>query len=136
MTDEKIFISNLNDATWDQHGPERIAIGANPDLRFCYLVDANLHQSHGLSVGCLVIPVGSELPPHIHAPQEVYFIKSGSGLMLMANDQTRAVSAHDVVYIPPGEEHGLKNTGDEPLEIIWMFPTDSWKDIEYTYLDR
>lgn len=83
-----------------------------------------------------MIPVGGALPPHIHAPQEVYFIKAGSGLMLMADNQTRAVTADDVVYIPPGEEHGLQNNGDVPLEVIWMFPTDSWKDIDYTYLNR
>ena len=56
--------------------------------------------------------------------------------MLMADNQTRAVTADDVVYIPPGEAHGLQNNGDVPLEIIWMFPIDSWKEIDYTYLDR
>jgi mannose-6-phosphate isomerase-like protein (cupin superfamily) len=132
---ENFFVNNLHEAHWDRHATEKIETGANPDLRWCYLVDSTKHASHGLSVGCLVIPVDGELPPHTHAPQEVYFIKSGSGLLLMPDKKTKSVSENDFVYIPNKEMHGLKNTGDKPLEVVWIFPTDCWKEIKYTYSD-
>jgi mannose-6-phosphate isomerase-like protein (cupin superfamily) len=132
---EKIFVSNVREAEWNRHTDEKIAVGANPDLRWCYLVDSTQNASHGVSVGCLVIPIDGELPAHTHTPQEVYLIKSGSGLLLMPGGKSKPVFENDFVYIPSIEKHGLRNTGDKPLEIIWIFPTDCWKDVDYLYSD-
>ena len=132
---EKFFVSNIREADWNKHTAERIALGANPDLRWCHLVDSTKDASHGLSVGCLVIPINGKLPAHTHSPQEVYLIKSGSGLLLMPDGKTKPVSENDFVYIPSNEKHGLKNTGNKPLEVIWIFPTDCWKDVNYSYSD-
>ena len=132
---EKIFVNKIEQAEWNQHTKERVARGANPDLRSCYLVDSTKNSSHGISVGCLIIPVEDELPLHTHAPQEVYLIKSGSGRLLMPNGKSRSVSESDCVYIPNNEKHGLRNTGDTPLAVIWIFPMDRWKDVEYIYSD-
>ena len=133
---EKVVISTLHEAEWQQHTAEKIALGANPDLRWCYLVDSTKTASHGMSVGCLVIPIGGELPPHTHAPQEVYLIKTGSGLLLMPDGTAKPVSEADTIYIPSNEKHGLKNTGNKPLEVIWIFPTDCWQEVKYTYLSK
>ena len=132
---EKFFVSNIHEADWNKHTAERIALGANPDLRWCHLVDSTKDASHGLSVGCLVIPIDGKLPARTHSPQEVYLIKSGSGLLLMPDGKTKPVSENDFVYIPSNENHGLKNTGNKPLEVIWIFPTDCWKDVNYSYTD-
>ena len=132
---EKNFVSNTREADWNKHTAERIALGANPDLRWCHLVDSTKDASHGLSVGCLVIPINGKLPAHTHSPQEVYLIKSGSGLLLMPDGKTKPVSENDFVYIPRNEKHSLKNTGNKPLEVIWIFPTDCWKDVNYSYSD-
>ena len=126
-------MGNLRDAKWNRHTEEKIAVGANPDLRWCYLVDSTKNASHGISVGCLVIPIGGELPPHTHTPQEVYLIKDGTGLLLMPDGESKPVSENDFVYIPSNEKHGLKNTGDQPLEVIWIFPTDCWEEVNYVY---
>ena len=132
---EKNFVNKIEQAEWNQHTKKRVARGANPDLRWCYLVDSTKNSSHGISVGCLIIPVEDELPLHTHAPQEVYLIKSGSGRLLMPNGKSRSVSESDCVYIPNNEKYGLSNTGDTPLKVIWIFPTDCWKDVEYIYSD-
>ena len=83
----------------------------------------------------MVIPINGKLPAHTHSPQEVYLIKSGSGLLLMPDGKTKPVSENDFVYIPRNEKHSLKNTGNKPLEVIWIFPTDCWKDVNYSYSD-
>ena len=37
------------------------------------------------------------------------------------------------VYIPKNVEHGLKNTGEKDLELLWIFPTDCWEEVEYIF---
>jgi len=49
--------------------------------------------------------------PHTHRIQEqVYHVLDGEGLMEM-DGQRRVVRRHDVVFVPPGVEHALYNTG-------------------------
>jgi mannose-6-phosphate isomerase-like protein (cupin superfamily) len=56
--------------------------------------------------------------PHRHRVQEqVYHVLKGEGLMEM-DGVRRVVREHDVVFIPPGVEHALYNTGLEPLTFI------------------
>lgn len=38
-----------------------------------------------------------------------------------------------VVYIPENHLHGIENTGDVPLTLMWVFPTDTWADVEYLF---
>ena len=133
---DKIFVSKISKSKWEKHSRKRIEAGANPDLRWCKLVDSKIHASEGISVGCLRIPVGGQLPLHTHSPQEIYIVKSGSGLLLKECSQTDVVTPSDVIYIPKGVKHGLWNNGEKILEIIWIFPTDNWEEVEYTYVDN
>jgi mannose-6-phosphate isomerase-like protein (cupin superfamily) len=55
---------------------------------------------------------------HTHKVQEqVYHILDGEGLMEMAGER-RVVRRHDVVFIPPGVEHGITNCGLGDLTFI------------------
>ena len=130
-----ITVTNIDEALWHTHTPDEIAAGASQDLRYCFLVDKALQNSHGLSLGCLILPAGAKLPPHTHQPQEAYFIKKGTGQLHLPDGTRRDVRENDAVYIPENERHGLVNTSDEPLELIWIFPTDSFADVTYHYED-
>jgi quercetin dioxygenase-like cupin family protein len=56
--------------------------------------------------------------PHTHKVQEqVYHVLAGEGLMEI-DGQRRVVREHDVIFIPPGIEHALYNTGIAPLTFI------------------
>lgn len=132
----KLCVTNIDQAVWHRHEADEIADGASPDLRYCFLVDSSLQASQGLSLGCLILPAGAELPPHSHAPQEAYFIKKGHGLLHLPDGSVRAVRENDAVYIPAGERHGLVNHSDNDLELIWIFPTDSFADVTYHYESR
>ncbi len=49
--------------------------------------------------------------PHTHQVQEqVYHLLEGEGLMEIDGER-RVVRKHDVVFIPPGVEHALYNSG-------------------------
>jgi mannose-6-phosphate isomerase-like protein (cupin superfamily) len=64
------------------------------------------------------VPVGGRTVAHYHrATEELYFFTAGRGRMTLAGDE-REVAAGDCVVIPPGEVHGLVNTGDEPLVLL------------------
>ena len=48
---------------------------------------------------------------HTHKVQEqVYHVLDGEGMMVM-DGKRQVVCTHDVIYIPPGVEHSISNTG-------------------------
>jgi len=63
-----------------------------------------------LTTTLAVIEPGGEQRLHSHAPEQVYFILEGSGLMTVGGESQR-VGPGDCVFIPSGEPHGLKNDG-------------------------
>ena len=55
---------------------------------------------------------------HRHKIQEqIYHVLEGEGLMEI-DGQQRRVGRHDVIFIPPGTEHALYNTGFTDLTFI------------------
>jgi mannose-6-phosphate isomerase-like protein (cupin superfamily) len=61
---------------------------------------------------------GCSIGYHIHSDEsETYYIYSGIG-EFNDNGTLKTVYAGDVTITPAGQGHGIKNIGDEPLEII------------------
>jgi mannose-6-phosphate isomerase-like protein (cupin superfamily) len=55
---------------------------------------------------------------HTHKVQEqVYHVLDGEGMMEM-DGKRQVVRRHDVIFIPPGVEHGITNTGLTDLTFI------------------
>jgi mannose-6-phosphate isomerase-like protein (cupin superfamily) len=64
------------------------------------------------------VPVGGATAAHYHrVTEELYYFTAGQGRMRLGDDE-RDVRAGDCVVIPPGAEHKLFNTGDEPLVLL------------------
>ncbi len=64
------------------------------------------------------LPPGCSIGYHIHSGEsETYYILSGIGEF---NDSgtLKTVYAGDVTITPAEQAHGIKNIGDEPLELI------------------
>lgn len=75
-------------------------------------------SNKGRVFGHTTVYPGSEIGYHVHSgDSETYYILSGKGEY---NDNGTIVSieAGDVAYCAPGEGHGLKCTGNEPIEMI------------------
>ena len=128
MKEEKIVVFHLKDQVSNESKKQG-------KLRWKYMVDSTQMKSHGLSCGVLVLPPGEELSLHYHSPQEIYIIRKGEGLLLSSLNKKK-VFKDNFVYIPQNFEHGLKNTGKEDLELLWIFPTDCWEEVEYIFKKR
>jgi mannose-6-phosphate isomerase-like protein (cupin superfamily) len=64
------------------------------------------------------VPVGAATIAHLHrTSEELYFFTAGSGRLRVGDDE-RDVRPGDCAVIPPGAEHKLVNTGDEPLVLL------------------
>ena len=82
---------------------------------------------------CQILP-NQRLIRHYHAQAEVYYLLAGEGTMEI-DDVTQRITAGTAVFIPGNVEHALTNTGHEPLRFIYVFPANSFAEIEYIYLE-
>jgi quercetin dioxygenase-like cupin family protein len=124
---EEEYTRNESEYPWEYEPGEE---GRNDVIRWRTLLSGDRTPTRSISMGTLELPPGSSLDAHHHAPSEVYFVTEGSGTLLLGAEH-RAVRAGDVVFIPGDCVHGVKNTGDEMLKLLWVFPTHTWPEIEY-----
>ena len=89
---------------------------------FIIKVDRQNGGSSDFFMGYEDIPPGRAIPRHYH-PQvdEILFIHRGSGIAMLGSREA-TVTAGATIYIPPGTRVSLKNTGTEPLTIVFLFP--------------
>jgi mannose-6-phosphate isomerase-like protein (cupin superfamily) len=65
---------------------------------------------------------------HAHKVQEqVYHVIEGEGLMEIG-EETRVVRRHDVIFLPPGVEHAISNTG--LVDLVFLVVTSPVTDDE------
>ena len=122
-----IFVKNLKSVS-DQ---EWTTTDKYPGVRWKLLIDADFMVSSGLSLGFVEIaPGGGDLTLHYHSPSEIYVINNGEGI-LNKSGELEEIKRGDVVYIEGNAKHALKNVGKETLEFYWIFPTDTFSEVEY-----
>jgi mannose-6-phosphate isomerase-like protein (cupin superfamily) len=57
---------------------------------------------------------------HIHPDaEEIVVVTRGRGTAIIG-DKSFEVAAEDVIHIPTGVEHEIRNTGDEPLGVLFI----------------
>jgi mannose-6-phosphate isomerase-like protein (cupin superfamily) len=108
------------------------AVHAKSPIRWKLLVGGERTPSKGLTVGIAEIPPGRSLLRHHHAPQEVYYVIEGEGQTEIAGTVS-AVGPGTALFIPPNARHRTVNTGTVPLRFVWIFPTDTFQEIQYHY---
>ena len=70
---------------------------------------------------------------HVHKDpsslEEVYYFLQGEGTMQVDGEDV-PISAGDAIMVPPGADHGFRNTGSGPLKlvIIWGTPKGSYAE--------
>ena len=65
-----------------------------------------------------IIAPGIALEPHQHKMEEqVFFILGGKGIIKVGKEQ-HSVREGDAIYLPPGRDHSLENTGTHPLRFF------------------
>jgi mannose-6-phosphate isomerase-like protein (cupin superfamily) len=89
-----------------------------------YLVDANDSPSKNLTMGQTIIYPTGKTTGHAHSDmEEVYYILSGKGKMVVGDDEFE-IKAGDSFYVPFGEFHVTYNTGNQPLAMVWVTGKD------------
>ena len=67
---------------------------------------------------------------HYHDFAEAYYVLSGEGLVKIAG-QEFVVKPGTTTYMPKGTEHAVVNTGTAALMLLYVFPADSFEQINY-----
>lgn len=111
--------------------PDRLPILAAPDDRpwSPHPRDAGVQMqtlttrdlTPAASIHHVQIDVGREIAPHTHDIQiETFYVISGRGEGLVGEER-RTMEPGAWASVPPGVVHALRNTGDEPLELLAIF---------------
>ncbi len=70
--------------------------------------------------GYVVIYPGGAIPLHDHVTVETYTIISGAG-EITVDGETEPIGAGECVYIDSGKSHGLVNTGNADMHLMFVY---------------
>jgi mannose-6-phosphate isomerase-like protein (cupin superfamily) len=87
-------------------------------------IDAHTHPHARASFATFTLGVGGELPVHRHDKTEEFaYIISGEGAAVAVGDDGQPfdipIAAGYVWYNPPGVWHAFRNTGSEPVSLVF-----------------
>jgi mannose-6-phosphate isomerase-like protein (cupin superfamily) len=105
-------VKNINEVLWEEF-PDHYG-GALSKLLFSPENSTARHLDYRISTYARKAYVAR----HKHNVQEqIYHVLDGEGLMEIGNEH-RMVRKHDVIFLPPGVEHAIHNTGIGDLTFL------------------
>ena len=122
-------VSREVDREWETWSEEDI-----PQKGLVYwktLISRGVTRSQSLTLGVARLPPGGALREHRHR-QEVYLVLEGSGLGRVGAEEL-AVEAGSAVFVPGDALHSCENTGASDLRVAYVFPADSFDEVEYVF---
>lgn len=70
--------------------------------------------------GIIEVPPGGVFGPHTHPErEEIYYVLSNSGSVIMGDEETPAKEGL-TLYVSGEDPHGMRNQGDEPLLVMFI----------------
>ena len=96
------------------------------------LVSGDVTHSEALTMGIAKIPPAGMLHEHRHRQAEIYLILQGTGSVRI-DGKTRPVRAGSAVFIPGNAVHSCENTGALDLRFAYVFPANSFEEVEYVF---
>ena len=79
-----------------------------------------LLEAEQFVVGHVTIYPGGSVPMHSHQQEEVYYIVSGQG-SIVVDKEIRNVQIGDCIYLKPQSGHLLKNTSAENMIMLFCY---------------
>jgi len=76
-----------------------------------------------LSMGLYVLPAGGTDPQLPHTEDEVYYVVSGRGKILVA-DENRDVQAGSIVYVEKNIAHRFHSIEEELMVLVFFAPAE------------
>lgn len=95
------------------------------------LVSPRNSSARSLSIAEIRVPPGVTIKPHHHVMEEVYYVLSGEGLM-MVEDDTRTIGPGDSVVIEPHQWHNIRNESAADL-LMLVTCTPAWAPEELIF---
>ena len=124
------IVSREVDQEWETWSEEEI-----PQKGLVYwktLISKGVTDSENLTLGVASLPPGGALREHRHTQEEVYLVLEGSGLVRVGGEEL-TVGAGSAVFIPGDALHSCENTGASDLRVAYVFPADSFEEVEYVF---
>lgn len=92
-----------------------------PGVQHRFAVNDNL-GSPDCQMGEVDIAPGVGLAPHTHPVSDAMFVLAGEGVFILGEEE---IPIHEGMFLvaPPNTRHGLRNTGDRNLRIVFTWPT-------------
>ena len=119
-TERKWFIRNIAEVPWRQFPDHFGAALSKP------LVMPETAGSRSIDYRISMYQPMAHVARHKHNVQEqVYHVLEGEGLMEIDN-QSHVVRKHDFIYLPPGVEHAIANTG--LVDLVFLVVTSPVSD--------
>jgi mannose-6-phosphate isomerase-like protein (cupin superfamily) len=122
MADKKpeAFIRNIAEVPWKEYPGHFGGALSKP------LVDPEASESRLIDHRISCYQPMAHVAPHTHLIQEqVYHVLDGEGMMEI-DGKRRVVRRHDFVFIPPGVEHALYNSG--LVDLVFLVVTTPVSD--------
>jgi quercetin dioxygenase-like cupin family protein len=112
MPDRKAFIRNIAEVKWLEFPNHHGGALSKP------LVMPDTAGSRHLDYRISMYQPKAHVALHSHKVQEqVYHVIEGEGLMT-TDGEAHVVRKHDFIFLPPGVEHAIENTGTSDLIFI------------------
>lgn len=93
------------------------------------VTEASVLETAG-SLGYSVFTPGTATAPVSHTVEEIAFVVSGSGELRLENGETSPFAAGQAIHIPARVWHGVANTGDVDLTMVFGFPWPGYPPTE------
>lgn len=85
-----------------------------------FYLDGPTSGTRSLHAGRFVLnPGASPHAPHTHPDEEVLIVSRGQGEIIV-DGKTTPVKAGAMMFTDANVSHGIKNTGERPLEFYWV----------------
>jgi len=114
------FIRNIAEVPWREFPNHFGGALSKP------LVMPETAKSHHIDYRISMYQPMAYVERHKHRVQEqIYHVLEGEGLMEIEG-KNRVVRKHDVIYLPPGVEHAISNTG--LVDLVFLVVTSPVSD--------
>jgi quercetin dioxygenase-like cupin family protein len=98
------------------------------------LFSRGITPTEALMLGIARIAPGEALHEHRHAEPEIYLVLAGVATVVVDDRESR-IEAGAAIFIPGDAVHGCRNAEASELRFAYVFPTDSFEDVEYVFGD-
>ena len=105
------------------------------EVRWRKLLSGDVVDSSAVTMGLAELAAGARLQRHRHALPETYYILEGAATVEV-DGMLQEVGVGTAVFIPGGAVHTIMNRGTAVLRIIYTFPTSSFADVVYEYMEQ